>query len=132
MKTGEIHVVTLSPAALALLEQAKALRSLSSDLVFPGARGQSLSDMALLKIVKAEAGPFTVHGFRAAFRTWTAEQMPTIPEAVAEAALAHSVPDAVVRAYQRAKFMDLRRKLMDAWGAYCANDSGNVVRLASA
>ena len=58
--------------------------------------------------------------------------MPTIPEAVAEAALAHSVPDAVVRAYQRAKFMDLRRKLLDAWAAYCANDGGNVVRLASA
>lgn len=132
MKAGEVHVVTLSPAALALLEQAKPLRSLSSDLIFPGTRGQALSDMALLKIVKAEAGPFTVHGFRAAFRTWTAEQMPTIPEAVAEAALAHSVPDAVVRAYLRAKFMDLRRKLLDAWAAYCSNDSGNVVRLASA
>jgi integrase len=131
MKAGESHVVTLSPAALALLDQAKALRSLSSDLIFPGTRGQPLSDMTLLKIVKTEAGPFTVHGFRAAFRTWAAEQMPTIPEAVAEAALAHSVPGAVVRAYQRAKFMDLRRKLLDAWAAYCSNESGNVVRLAS-
>jgi integrase len=130
MKSGAAHVVTLSPAAVAILETAKPLRTLSSDLVFSGTRGQPLTDMALLKIVKAEAGPFTVHGFRAAFRTWAAEQMPTIPEAVAEAALAHSVPDAVVRAYQRANFIELRRKLLDAWGAFVGGDS-NVIRLAS-
>jgi integrase len=132
MKSGEAHVVTLSPAAVAVLETAKQLQTLSSaDLVFPGTRGQPLTDMALLKIVKADGGPFTVHGFRAAFRTWAAEQMPTIPEAVAEAALAHSVPDAVVRAYQRAKFIELRRKLLDAWGAFLTGES-NVVRLAAA
>jgi integrase len=128
MKSREPHTVTLSPAALTVLEQAKQLRSLSkADLVFPGTRGQPLSDMTLLKIVKAE-GPFTVHGFRAAFRTWAAEQMPTVPEAVAEAALAHTVPDAVVRAYQRAKFMDLRRQLLDAWGAFVGGQN-NIVRL---
>lgn len=130
MKSGEAHVVTLSPAALAILETAKQLRMDKTDLIFPGTKGQALSDMALLKIVKAEAGAFTVHGFRAAFRTWAAEHMPTIPEAVAEAALAHTVPDAVVRAYQRAKFMDLRRKLLDAWAAFVGGQS-NVIRLAS-
>lgn len=130
MKSRELHVVTLSPAALAILESAKQLRTPFNDLVFPGTHARSLSDMTLLKIVKGEAGPFTVHGFRAAFRTWAAEQMPTIPEAVAEAALAHSVPDAVVRAYQRAKFVELRRKLLDAWAAFIAGES-NVVRLAS-
>ena len=130
MKSREPHVVTLSPAALAILETAKQLRTPSSNLVFTGTRSRSLSDMTLLKIVKREAGPFTVHGFRAAFRTWAAEQMPTTPEAVAEAALAHSVPDAVVRAYQRAKFMDLRRKLLDAWAAFVSGQC-NVVRLAS-
>jgi len=130
MKSREAHVVTLSPAAVAILETAKALRTLSSaDVIFPGSRGQSLTDMALLKIVKSEAGPFTVHGFRAAFRTWAAEQMPTIPEAAAEAALAHSVPDAVVRAYQRAKFMELRRKLLDGWAGFIDGEN-NVVRLA--
>jgi integrase len=130
MKSREAHPVTLSPAALMVLEQAKPLGTLSGDLVFPGTRGQPLTDMALLKIVKAEAGPFTVHGFRAAFRTWAAEQMPTIPEAVAEAALAHRVPDAVVRAYQRATFLDMRRKLLDAWGGFVVGES-NIVRLAS-
>jgi integrase len=131
MKSRESHVVTLSPAAVAMLELAQKLRPLAgaSDLIFPGTGGRQLADMTLLKIVKAGAGPYTVHGFRAAFRTWAAEQMPTIPEAVAEAALAHSVPDAVVRAYQRAKFMDLRRRLLDAWGDYLDGRS-SVVRLA--
>jgi integrase len=111
---------------------ARQLRTLSNaDLVFPGSGGRSLADMTLLKIVKAEGGPFTVHGFRAAFRTWAAERMPTIPEAVAEAALAHSVPDAVVRAYQRAKFMELRWKLLDAWAAF-VDGRTNVIQLASA
>ena len=132
MKSGDAHIVTLSPAAVAILETAKQFRTLTNDLIFPGTHAQPLCDMALLKIVKADAGPFTVHGFRASFRTWAAEQMPSIPEAVAESALAHRVPDAVVRAYQRAKFIDLRRVLVDAWGAYCSGHSNNVVRLASA
>jgi len=54
--------------------------------------------------------------------------MPIIPDAVAEAALAHVVPDAVVRAYQRAKFMTMRRQLMDAWADYVSGRS-NVLRL---
>jgi integrase len=121
----------LSPAAVAVLEEAKQLRTLATaDVVFPGTRAQPLTDIALLKIVKAEAGPLTVHGFRAAFRTWAAEQMPTVPEAVAEAALAHTVPDAAVRAYQRAKSMELRRKLLDAWAAFIGGES-NVVPLAA-
>ena len=86
-----------------------------------------MSDMTLLKIARA-AGEFTVHGFRSSFRTWAAEQMPTTPEAVAEAALAHVVPDAVVRAYQRAKFIEMRRVLLDSWGDYVDGKS-NVLRL---
>ena len=35
-----------------------------------------------------------------------------------EAALAHIVPDKVIRAYKRAKFLDMRRELLEAWGAY--------------
>jgi integrase len=131
MKSREPHVVTLSPAAIAVIESAAKLRTTTADaVIFPGAGGRALSDMTLLKIVKAEGGDFTVHGFRAAFRTWAAEKMPTSPEAVAEAALAHTVPDAVVRAYQRAKFMDLRRKLLDAWGDFISGED-NVIRLVS-
>jgi integrase len=129
MKSGEEHVVTLSPAAIAILRQAQMLRTTLADCpVFPGVGNRPMSDMTLLKIVKADGDDYTVHGFRSSFRTWAAEKMTSIPEAVAESALAHVVPDAVVRAYQRAKFLQLRRKLLDAWAGY-VDGVERVVRL---
>lgn len=127
-KTDEAHTVTLSPEALAILERAKALRTTQKDCpVFPGAGGRRLSDMTMAKIARPFG--FTVHGFRSSFRTWAAEKMPSIPDPVAEAALAHVVPDQVVRAYKRAQFMDMRRTLVDAWGRYVGGASGKVVQL---
>lgn len=41
---------------------------------------------------------------------------------MAEAALAHQNPNEVERAHQRDGLLDKRRKLMEAWGAYCATD----------
>lgn len=129
MKSGDQHVVTLSASAVAVLRQAEKLRTTLADcLIFPGTGDRPLADMTLLKIVKAYGGGYSVHGFRSSFRTWAAEQMPTIPEAVAEAALAHVVPDAVVRAYQRAKFIEMRRTLLDAWGDYIDGRT-NVLQL---
>ena len=127
-KTGKAHTVTLSPEAIAVLERAKKWRTIKADcLIFHGKSGKALSDMTLSKIVRP-AG-YTVHGFRATFRTWAAECFPTIPEAVAEAALAHVIPDKVERAYNRAKFLDMRRTLLDAWGRYATGASGDVVQL---
>jgi hypothetical protein len=34
-------------------------------------------------------------------------------------ALGHAVGNAVERAYRRSDLLDMRRKLMDAWAAYC-------------
>lgn len=127
-KTGIAHTITLSPEALAVIERAKALRTSENDcLIFAGKGGKRMSDMTLSKIVRPTG--FHVHGFRSTFRTWASERMPSIPEAVAEAALAHVVPDAVERAYNRAKFLDMRRTLLDAWGRYSAGKSGDVVQL---
>lgn len=129
MKSGQEHAVTLSPAAIAVLTRAKRLRTTLADAaIFPGSGGRMLSDMSISKALHDAGRTETVHGCRASFRTWAAEQMPTVPEAVAEAALAHVVPDQVVRAYQRAKFVDMRRKLLDAWGDYCTGHS-NVLSL---
>ena len=130
MKSDKGHIVTLNPAAISLLEAAKAFRMASSDLIFPGTKGQPLSDMTLLKVMRDEALPFSVHGFRAAFRTWCSEERPSTPDSVAEAALAHSIGDDVVKAYNRATFIKLRRELLDAWGQYCDGRKGNVISLA--
>lgn len=128
MKGGKAHTVTLSPEARAALDRSKRFRTTLKDcLVFPGTGGRQMSDMTMAKHVRPTG--FTVHGFRASFRTWAAERMPSIPEAVAEAALAHTIPDQVVRAYQRAKFIEMRRTLLDAWGRYVTGAPGKVVQL---
>jgi integrase len=132
MKAGKEHIVPLSPAGVDVFKRAAALRIEASDLVFHGSkRGQPLSDMTLLKVLRDANEPFTVHGFRSAFRDWVADQT-NYPGEVAEAALAHAIPNAVEAAYRRTTFMEKRRKLMDAWAAYCSNGGDNVVRLASA
>jgi len=131
MKAGKTHVVPLSKAAVAVFRKAESFRTEGSDLVFPGAkRGKPLSDMTLLKILRDMKLDATVHGFRSSFRDWCAEQT-TFSGEVAEAALAHAIPNKVEAAYRRTDFLDKRRKLMDTWAAFCANDRSGVVRLAS-
>ncbi len=129
MKGHREHLVPLSPAALAILEHAKTLRKSAkpSALVFPGAAGRSLSDMTLGKVLRDADVPFTVHGFRSAFKDWAAEQT-TFPDAVSEAALAHGDPDKVRKAYRRTDFLQLRRELMDAWAAFLGGHGANVVQ----
>lgn len=127
-KIAQPHTVTLSDEAVAILRRAERFRASSKDCrVFPGLGGRQMSDMTMARVVKGTGA--TVHGFRSSFRTWAAEKMPSIPEAVCEAALSHLVPDAVVRAYQRSQFLEMRRTLLDAWGRYVAGSSGKVVQL---
>jgi len=114
MKAGKTHVVPLSPAAVDVLKRAAEFRVESTDLVFHGSkRGKSLSDMTLLKVLRDLKQPYTVHGFRSAFRDWVAEDT-NFPGEVAEAALAHTIPNKVEAAYKRTDFLEKRRKLMDA------------------
>ena len=131
-RTGKPHIVPLSPAAVDVFKRAAALRIEASDLVFHGAkRGRPLSDMTLLKVVRDLKEPCTVHGFRSAFRDWVAEQT-NFPGEVAEAALAHAIPNRVEAAYRRTDFLEKRRKLMEAWGDFCTGRNGKIVQLAAA
>ena len=120
MKNGVEHRVPLSDAALAVLEQAQALRGYT-DLIFASnTRPHSpLSNMTLTKILRTSglAEKTTVHGLRSAFRTWAAEQTDA-PHAVMELALSHSVGSAVEQAYARSDLLDKRRRLMQRWGEF--------------
>ena len=49
-------------------------------------------------------------------------------EIVAEAALAHTLPNKVEAAYKRTKFLDQRRQMMTAWADYL-NGASNVLKL---
>jgi integrase len=82
--------------------------------------------MTLLKVCRDMDAGCTVHGFRSSFRDWAAEET-TTPEAVCEAALAHTVEDRVLKAYRRTDFFEKRRKLMAAWGKYLDQFSAGVI-----
>ena len=126
MKMKREHVVPLPSEAVSVLRSAMAVRIDGTNLVFPGAQGGIMSDMTLLAVIRRMNEPTTVHGFRSSFRTWVAEKT-NFPSEVAEAALAHQNRNEVERAYQRGALLEKRRKLMDAWGAYCEASGGKVL-----
>jgi integrase len=134
MKNGKEHQVPLSAPAVAVLERMSKITN--GEYVFFGqSSGRSLSNMALLVLLRRmKRDDITSHGFRSTFRDWAAERGYQDP--VAEAALAHSVPDAVVAAYKRTTFFELRKKMMDDWAAFATSDpvktGDNVVELRAA
>ena len=125
MKGAREHQIPLSDPAVRIL----AALPKDSDIVFPGTKGQALSDMSLTAVVRrmgdrhdwvdADGARVTVHGFRTTFRMWAAE-MTNYPREVAEHALAHQLPDAVERAYQRGSQFTKRTSLMSDWAVYCS------------
>jgi len=133
MKAKREHEVPLSDAALALL---KSLPE-TGELLFPGTKGQPLSDMSLTAVIRRMNGEgqptwvdgngdgITVHGFRSSFRMWSAETT-SYPREVAEHALAHQLPDAVERAYQRGSQFAKRAALMSEWATYCEKAQRNA------
>jgi len=126
MKSGREHRVPLSPAAIAVLKNMKEGRT--GEHVFAGAKRGGLSDLSFV-LIRMGRETLTVHGFRSSFRDWCAERT-NFPREVAEAALAHALKDKTEAAYQRSDLLDRRRKLMEAWAAYCSRPAatgGTVV-----
>jgi integrase len=131
MKAGKEHRVPLSDAALAIVTELAQQRQ--SEFVFPGGvAGKPLSNMAMLTLLRRmKRDDLTVHGFRSTFRDWAAERT-SFPAEVAEMALAHTVADAVERAYRRGDLFQKRRQLADSWAAFCTakpSATGNNVTL---
>ena len=116
MKTGVAHAVPLADAALRALGAARDLGG--ERFVFPSPlrRGGRLGESSLLYLLHHAglAGRTTVHGFRSSFRSWAGE-CTDADHAVMELCLAHTVGNAVERAYARSDLMDKRRALMAAW-----------------
>lgn len=134
MKAKREHRVPLSPRALAILEEAYALRHADDGFVFPGAkRGKQLSNMVFLMLLRRMGrDDVTPHGFRSSFRDWVAERT-NFPAEVAEMALAHTVSDKTVAAYSRTDLFERRRRLMQQWSSFCTalpqEKRGNVTAL---
>ena len=118
MKGGRTHIIPLSAPALAIVKASP--RYEGSPFVFPGLTGrQHLSNMGMAMLLRRMGkDSITVHGFRSAFRDWASEAT-QFPTEVAEMALAHTIASKVERAYRRGDLFEKRRKLMDAWAAFC-------------
>jgi integrase len=124
MKARREHRVPLSKRALDILAEISAKREGDGEetfgFVFPGAkRGAPLSNMAFLMLLRRmRRDDLTAHGFRSTFRDWAAERT-RFPAEVAEMALAHAVGDKVEAAYRRGDLFEKRRRLIEAWAAFC-------------
>ena len=121
MKTKDEFIIPLTPTLIKLLEDIK-LYSGDSPYLFPSTKSRTtpLSDGALLGAVRRigyNKEEFTPHGFRAMFSTIAHEKSPFNYDVI-ETQLAHSVGNSVSKAYNRAKYLDERVKLLNWWSDY--------------
>jgi integrase len=132
MKGNREHRIPLSDRAVEIVRLMQQRRE--NDFIFAGMRGGGLSNMTLLAMLRVLGRNVTSHGFRSTFRDWVAEQT-NFPREVAELALAHAIESKVEAAYRRGDLFEKRRRLMDAWSAFCSKPSqstGNVASLRGA
>ena len=130
MKLKREHLVPLCNRAMQLLDSA------SGSYLFPSPfhPDKHLSNMAMLMVLERMGyGHVTVHGFRSTFKDWCRD-CTRFENYVSEAALAHASGDKIEAAYGRSAVLEKRRKLVDAWAAFCRKpmSAGEVVPLRTA
>lgn len=116
---GRPHLVPLAPQAVAVLRELHPLTG-HGRFVFPslltGERCMSENTVrGALRRLGYTNEDMTPHGFRAMARTLIAEQLPGIPQDVIEAQLAHGKSGPLGMAYDRAEYMEQRRRMMGEW-----------------
>jgi integrase len=119
-KTDVLHIVPLSTQAIAILEAIKPLTG-SGRYVFPNSRSgtKPMSKGTIrtaLKSLGYESDTMTAHGFRTTASTLLNEQGWS-PDAI-ERQLCHMPKDQIRAAYNRAQYLDERRRMMQAWSDY--------------
>ena len=126
MKAQVEHRVPLAGRCMELLAEARRITDppmtrahFGCRLVFPSPRGKFISDSTISKLVRESGIPCVPHGYRSSFRDFGSEASDA-PHAVLEAALAHTVPSAVERAYARSDLLNRRRVLMQQWADHIA------------
>ena len=120
MKMRQDHIVPLSTQAVALI---KDMPKTDNPYVFPSQRGQGrpMSDGTINAALKAMGVDTqtqqTGHGFRASARTILHEVLGVEPDVI-EVALAHQPAGALRDAYNRTRFLDQRKEMMQRWADY--------------
>lgn len=122
-KTGRPILVPLASQALEILHELEPLTRHQGEFVFAGMRSPTrpLSDMALGAALRRlgidTRTEHTTHGWRATARTLLHERL-SYPPDVIEHQLSHSVPDRLGGAYNRTRFVQERRQMMQDWADY--------------
>lgn len=119
-KTEVQHIVPLSTQAVAILEEIKPLTG-HGQYIFPSSRGDGrpMSDGTVrtaLKTLGYDSDVMSAHGFRTTASTLLNEQGWS-PDAI-ERQLCHMPKDQVRAAYNRAQYLDERRRMMQSWADY--------------
>jgi integrase len=130
MKNRKPHVVPLSDRCMEIVDS---LPHVSGNAhVFAGRGSEPLSEMGVRRLMEDMLPDFTLHGMRSSFRDWAGD-CTAFSREVAEAALAHTIGNAVEIAYRRGSALEQRRRLMTDWAAYCeqlpATSRDNVVAI---
>ena len=124
-KTNTDHLVPLAKQAVAILKE---LQPLTGDCEFVFQVGNdpkkpmsaATINAALQRMGYDTKTQITGHGFRALARTILHERLGIDPYII-EHQLAHAVPDALGAAYNRTKFIEQRKVMMQAWADYLDN-----------
>ena len=114
-------IIPLSKQAVAVLSELKQYTG-NGRLMFPSNRGNDrpLSENALrvaLRTMGYENKDHTGHGFRGSFSTMMNELEPQ-SKVMIDAAIAHKVSGEVEAAYNKAQYIDERRRILQKWANY--------------
>lgn len=121
-KTKTDHLVPLSKQAVELLREIEPYSG-HGQFVFMGGHdpkkpmSEAAINAALRRMGYDTKTQITGHGFRAMARTILHERLNIDPHII-EHQLAHAVPDVLGQAYNRTKFIEQRRTMMQLWADY--------------
>jgi integrase len=121
-KTNTDHLVPLSTQAISILQTIYPLSG-RGKYVFQNGHSplRPMSEAAINAALKRMGydtkNEITGHGFRAMARTLLHERL-NIDPYIIEHQLAHNVPDTLGSAYNRTKFIEPRREMMQIWADY--------------
>ena len=121
-KTKIDHLVPLPTQVVALLRELHPFSG-HGEYVFRGghdpkkAMSEAAINAALKRMGYDTKTELTGHGFRAMARTILHERLGVDPHII-EHQLAHKVPDALGMAYNRTKFIEQRKVMMQVWADY--------------
>ncbi len=121
-KTKTEHIVPLCTQAIELLKNIHPFSG-AGEYVFQGghnpdkAMSEAAINASLRRMGYDTKTQITGHGFRAMARTILHERLNIDPNII-EHQLAHRVPDALGSAYNRTKFLEQRKVMMQQWADY--------------